>query len=116
MVLNFQRVKSESQNIEIKAANLGCPTKLYDTLSSFSNQDDGGIIIFGINENNDFEIQGVYDSQDLQKKVSEQCNQMEPLVRALFTVCEINGKVVVSAEIPGVDASLRPVFIKAQVD
>lgn len=50
MVLNLQKVKSESQNIEIKAANLGCPTKLYDTLSSFSNQDDGGIIIFGINE------------------------------------------------------------------
>ena len=81
-------------------------------MSSFSNQDDGGIIIFGINEKKDFEIQGVYDSQDLQKKVSEQCNQMEPLVRALFTVCEVNGKVVVSAEIPSVDVSLRPVFYK----
>lgn len=112
MVLDLQKVKSESQNIEIKTANLGCPTKLYDTLSSFSNQDGGGIIIFGINEKKDFEIQGVYDSQDLQKKVSEQCNQMEPLVRALFTVCEVNGKVVVSAEIPGVDVSLRPVFYK----
>ena len=37
---------------------------------------------------------------------------MEPLVRALFTVCEINGKAVVSAEIPSVDVSLRPVFYK----
>jgi len=37
---------------------------------------------------------------------------MEPVVRALFTVCEIDGKAVVSAEIPGVDISNRPVFYK----
>ncbi len=46
------------------------------------------------------------------KKVTEQCNQMEPCVRALFTVCEINGKIVVSAEIPGADLASRPVFYK----
>lgn len=37
---------------------------------------------------------------------------MEPSVRALFTVCEINDKTIVSAEIPGVDISKRPVFYK----
>lgn len=37
---------------------------------------------------------------------------MEPLVRALFTVCEIDGKTIVSAEIPRVDISERPVFYK----
>jgi len=34
----------------LKAAFKGCPEKLYDTLSSFSNQDDGGIILFGIDK------------------------------------------------------------------
>lgn len=37
---------------------------------------------------------------------------MEPSVRALFTMCEIDGKTIVSAEIPGVDISDRPVFYK----
>ena len=37
---------------------------------------------------------------------------MEPPVRALFTVCDIDGKKIVSAEIPGVDVDLRPVFYK----
>ncbi len=37
---------------------------------------------------------------------------MEPTVRALFTICEIDGKMVVSAEIPGADISERPVFYK----
>ena len=104
--------KSESQTIEIKSAEHGCPTRLFDTLSSFSNQDDGGVIIFGIDEKENFGIRGVYDAQDLQKKVTEQCKQMEPAVRALFTLCELDGKILVSAEIPGVDVSERPVFYK----
>ncbi len=112
IVLDIQRLKSESQTVELKAAMQGCPTRLFDTLSSFSNQDEGGIIIFGVDESDDYAINGVYDAQDLQKKVTEQCKQMEPTVRALFTMCEIEGKTVVSAEIPGVDISERPVFYK----
>ena len=104
--------KAESQTIELKSAHQGCPTRLYDSLSSFSNQNEGGVILFGIDKKDDFSIKGVYDAQDLQKKVAEQCKQMEPPVRALFTVCDIDGKKIVSAEIPGVDVDLRPVFYK----
>lgn len=104
--------QSESQNVEVKSAFKGCPTRLFDTLSSFSNQDEGGVIVFGLEEKEGFAIKGVYDSQDLQKKVTEQCKQMEPPVRALFTICEIDDKVIVSAEIPGVDIWERPVFYK----
>lgn len=104
--------KAESQTIELKSAHQGFPARLYDSLSSFSNQNEGGVILFGIDEKDDFSIKGVYDAQDLQKKVAEQCKQMEPPVRALFTVCDIDGKKIVSAEIPGVDVDLRPVFYK----
>ncbi len=92
LVLEIIKQKTEKQNIELKAANKGCPTRLFDTLSSFSNQDEGGVIIFGIDESKGYKIVGVYDAQDLQKKVTEQCKQMEPMVRALFTICEIDGK------------------------
>ena len=112
LVSQIQSQKAETQSIEIKSAENGCPTRLYDTLSSFSNQDDGGIIVFGIDEKDDFKVKGVYNAQDLQKKVTEQCKQMEPCIRALFTVCEIDGKPVVSAEIPGIDVSERPAFYK----
>ena len=112
IVLDIKALKTETQTIELKAAIQGCPTRLFDTLSSFSNQDEGGIIIFGVDEKDNYAIKGVYDAQDLQKKVTEQCKQMEPSVRALFTVCEIDGKAIVSAEIPGVDISERPVFYK----
>lgn len=104
------RLKAETQNIEVKAAQLGCPKRLYDTLSSFSNQDGGGVLLFGINEKLDFKVVGVYDIQDLQKKVTEQCNQMIPPVRAIFTVAEMGGYPICSAEIPSVDLTERPCY------
>jgi len=106
----IQVMKSESKLLEIKAAKQGCPKRLFDTLSSFSNQDDGGIIVFGVDEENGFKECGVYDPQDIQKKINEQCLQMEPIVRPLLTVAEKDGKYFVSAEIPGIDISERPCF------
>ena len=104
--------KCEKQHIELKKAAGGTPTKLYDTLSSFSNQLNGGIIIFGIDEEAGYEIIGVYDAQDLQKKVMEQSLQMEPVVRPLFTVAQIKDKLVVSAEISECDIYDKPCFYK----
>lgn len=69
IVLDIKNLKAESQTIELKTASKGCPTRLFDTLSSFSNQDEGGVIIFGIDEANDYDIVGVYDAQDLQKRL-----------------------------------------------
>lgn len=102
----------EIQNLEIKCANLGYPTRLYDTLSSFSKQDDGEIIIFGVDETDNYAEKGVYDIQDIQKKINEQCLQMEPIVRPLISFVEKNGKFFVSAEIPGIDISERPCYYK----
>ena len=112
LVAKIKHLQCEMQTVELKATNKGCPTRLYDTLSSFANQDEGGVIVFGIDERKGFDVVGVYDAQDLQKKVTEQCNQMSPCVRALFTVCEIDDKVVVSAEIPGLDVAERPCFYR----
>lgn len=103
-------LKAETQTLEVKAAHRGCPKRLYDTLSSFSNQDGGGILLFGLDEESGFELVGVYDLQDLQKKVTEQCNQMIPPVRAVFTVAEIDNKPICSAEIPSVDLVERPCY------
>lgn len=110
----IQKLKCETLTLEIKSAEQGCPKHLYDTLSSFSNQDDGGIIIFGFDEKQNYKEVGVYDPQDIQKKINEQCLQMEPVVRPLITVLEKDGKSFVSAEIPGADIADRPVFYQGK--
>lgn len=110
----IQKLKCETSTLEIKSAEKGCPKHLYDSLSSFSNQDDGGTIVFGVDEKQNFKEVGVYDPQDIQKKINEQCLQMEPIVRPLLTMVEKDNKFFVSAEIPGVDLVERPVFYKGR--
>ena len=110
----IQKIKCETPTLEIKSAEKGCPKHLYDSLSSFSNQDDGGVIVFGVDEEQDFKEVGVYDPQEIQKKINEQCLQMEPVVRPLLTVAEKNGLFFVAAEIPGADITERPVFYQGR--
>lgn len=106
----IQRQQAEAQVVEVKAAHRGCPKRLYDTLSGFANQDMGGTIVFGMDEEMGFACVGVYDLQDLQKKVTEQCVQMEPPVRAVFTFAEFQGKMIASAEVPALDVAERPCY------
>ena len=42
LVETIQSMRAELQTIEVKKAHDGCPKRLFDTLSSFSNQDEGG--------------------------------------------------------------------------
>lgn len=111
LVNAIQQQKCENNYIELKAAQKGCP-KLFDTLSSFSNQHGGGKIIFGIDENAGYTVCGVYDAADLQKRIMEQSLQMEPEIRPLCTTAVIDGKTVVCAEIQEIDNFHKPCFYR----
>lgn len=114
LVQNIQRRQCEEQTIEVKSAARGCPERLYDTFSSFSNQDDGGILVFGLDERQDFRKVGVYDAQDLQKKLMEVGEEMTPVVCPVLSVFDEDGLVFVTAEIPPVDLADRPCFKTAR--
>ncbi len=114
LIRSIQTRGCEEQTTEVKSARWGCPEKLYDTISAFSNQSSGGTFVFGLDEKNGFEKVGVYDAQDLQKKVMEYCEQMTPIVRPVFTVWNEGALVFVSAEIPPVDLADRPCFKTAK--
>ena len=108
----INKFKTETVNLETKKAKDGFPRKCYDTVSSFSNK-YGGTIIFGIDEENDFEITGVYDINDLQKQVSALCSDsMEPIVRPDFLPIEYNGKVLLAVEIHEILQNKKPCYYK----
>ena len=114
LISQIQTRGCEEQTTEVKAAHGGCPEKLYDTISAFSNQNSGGTFVFGLDEKSGFSKVGVYDAQDLQKKVMEYCEQMTPVVRPVFTVCDEDGMIFVSAEIPPIDIAERPCYKTAK--
>lgn len=103
--------KTEDNYLELKSAKGGTPN-IYSTLSSFSNQNGGGKIIFGINEKDDFDICGVKDATSLRLNIQKQCKEMHPNIDAIISSATIDGKTIVCAEIPGVDIYERPVYYK----
>lgn len=109
----LQRIQTELPDVEVKAAKQGCP-KIFDSLSSLANQSGGGIILFGLDERAGFEACGVYDASDLMKQVTNQCLQMEPELRPLYTAAEYEGRIIVSAEIPEVEYERRPCYYKGK--
>lgn len=116
ILARIQVLKAETQNMEYKTAAKGEPHKLYDTISSFSNQDEGGIIIFGVDEKHNFEEVGVGDVNALQNSISNQCLEMEPRVRPLISHFHRgeDEKDFLFVEIPGLDISLRPCYYRGK--
>lgn len=109
LIENITLLKSETSNIEIKKAKNGIPENLYDTFSSFSNT-SGGIIIFGIDEKNNYNVCGISDPDNFQKKITEQSLMMEPKIRPIITICEYKGVIVAACEIPELDVFSKPCY------
>lgn len=103
MLEKIHQRKCEEQTLEVKAANRGCPERLYDTFSAFTNQNEGGTIVFGLDEKQGFAKVGVYDAQYLQKKLMEVGEAMTPVVRPVLSVYAEGAMLFVAADIPPLD-------------
>lgn len=108
----MQKYQTETDMIEAKTAEFDFPKKCYDTISAFSNK-YGGIIIFGINENNNFIEQDIYDVNDLQKKITSLCtNSMEPKIRPEFLPITYNNKTLLAVKINEIPQNQKPCYYK----
>lgn len=114
LIEKVRRQQCESQCVEVKSAAKGCPERLYDTFSAFANQDEGGVILFGLDESQGFAKVGVYDAKNLQTRLAEAGEEMTPIVRPVVSIYEEEGKQFVVAEIPPLDVSERPCFKTAR--
>ena len=112
-VIKFmQKYQTETDRIEAKTAEIDFPKKCYDTISGFANK-YGGIIIFGINENNNFKEQDVYDVNDLQKQITSLCsNSIEPKIRPKFLPIIYNNKKLLAVKINEIPQNQKPCYYK----
>lgn len=107
-----RKYNTETDRIEVKTAKGGFPKKCYDTFSSFSNK-YGGIIIFGLNEENNFATEGVYDVNDIQKQITNMCSDaMEPIIRPDIISMEFEGKNIVAVKIEELEQYKKPCYYK----
>lgn len=70
LISEVRQHQSELGDIEVKSAHKGTPQRLYEPISAFANSTSGGVILFGLDEERNYEIVGVGDSQSLQEEVN----------------------------------------------
>jgi ATP-dependent DNA helicase RecG len=113
LVDTVRSLRCEFDTVEVKRAANETPRRLFETVSAFANSDEGGVILFGIDESSGFAVTGVSDAQKLQADVTALAhNQMEPAVRPSFAVTEIDDHVVLGVRIPSTSPLQRPCFFK----
>ena len=108
----MQEYQTETDRVEAKKAEIDFPKRCYDTISAFANK-YGGVIIFGINENNNFREQNVYDVKDLQKQITSLCtNSMQPKLRPEFLPITYNSKKLLAVKINEIPQNQKPCYYK----
>ena len=111
-ITEVQWHQSELDDVEVKSALGGTPKRLFEPLSAFANRPGGGVILFGLDEKQGFEIVGVGNADQLQREISDlSSSEMEPLLRPEFTVENINNKTVVAVEVSELPADQNHVSI-----
>lgn len=113
LVTEVQRRQSELDNVEVKAARGGTPKRLFETLSAFANRPGGGVLLFGLDETRDFSLVGVRNAHRLQEELTHVASaEMEPALRPIFTLDEIDGLTIVTAEVDEASGTQKPCFYK----
>ena len=114
IIAEVQKLPSELDDLEVKAAQKGTPQRLFEALSAFSNRPGGGVLLLGLDESKRFENVGVGNAHRLQEEISHlAASEMEPPLRPKFTIKDFEGKTVVAVEISEVPANRKPCYYKA---
>ncbi|MFZ4440533.1 MAG: ATP-binding protein [Syntrophales bacterium] len=113
IIAEVQKLQSELDDLEVKAAQKGTPQRLFEALSAFSNRPGGGVLLLGLDESKRFENVGVGNAHRLQEEISHlAAAEMEPPLRPEFTVKDFEGKTVVVVEISEIPANRKPCYYK----
>jgi ATP-dependent DNA helicase RecG len=103
----------ESARVEVKAAVGGLPKSLVETVSAFSNT-NGGLIVLGVDENEGFSPVRLTDPAKLRNDlVSAATDQLEPPIRPIEELVEVDGAVLVVAQIAAIPSDQRPCYVKS---
>lgn len=104
----WRRLGADHQHVEAKSARGGLPRRLWETISAVANTTGGGTLILGISESEDFAVVGVQDPAKASHDLASICAEMMPPLQPLIEPHDIDGRIVISAEIPEVALEDKP--------
>lgn len=100
--------------VEVKAAAGALPKSVRETLSAFSN-DRGGLLLLGLAEESGFSPAPGFDAAKTRDDLASLCSDvMEPPVRGDVDIADFEGAQVVVAAVPEMDPASKPCYVKAK--
>ena len=103
---------SELDDIEVKDAARGTPTRLWQSLSALANRPGGGTLILGLSPDL-FQPTGLKHLDALQRDIGNACAEMEPPIRPAFDTFQVErGKRVLVVSIPECPRQQKPCFYR----
>ncbi|MDR0696825.1 MAG: putative DNA binding domain-containing protein [Christensenellaceae bacterium] len=107
IIKSINKGKFRDKNYECNGGRSDTPLSIIGVLSSFSNQNGGGFILFGIE---DGFFLGVQDIKTLESRVVNICNKMTPVIVPKFKTIQIDDKNILVAIIQSLDPTRRPCY------
>ncbi|HIQ06319.1 MAG TPA: ATP-binding protein, partial [Anaerolineae bacterium] len=110
LIEEIRHLGSELDDVEAKTAQGGLPERIYRSLSALSNLRGGGVILFGVDEEQRFAVVGVPDVARLQQELASIASEMRPPLRLHFDICEVEGQRVVAVTVPECPPDQKPCY------
>ncbi len=112
-IARLRAARTDLNDIEAKSAERGFPSSAMESVSSFSN-DEGGTLILGLNENDGFTTTSI-DAARIADTLASQCSEaMTPPIRADIDIVQVDGQQVVIAVIDELPANQKPCFVTSK--
>jgi ATP-dependent DNA helicase RecG len=114
LVTLLRRSGTDLRDVEVKAAGRGLPKSVRDTLSAFSN-DRGGTVILGLEEATGFQPAPGFDAARIRDALASACNDdLHPAVRCEIEIIPFEDVLVVVAEVGELDPRFKPCYVAAR--
>lgn len=112
LIRSLQDFRTDLLHVEAKRAETALPKRLWETLSAFSNTPGGGVLILGLDEAAGFAPTGTQNPRKVMQDLGSMCDEMDPPIRALIELHQVDGATLVIAEIPEAELGQKPVYYR----
>lgn len=112
VIEELQRARTDTLHVEAKRAEHELPRRLWETVSAFANTHGGGVLVLGLDQASGFAAVGVGNPGKVMQDLASLCGEMEPPIRAAIDLHKVDGKTLVVAEVPEVEAAQKPCYYR----
>lgn len=107
IIAQLRLVGTDQQAIEVKSS---VGKSILETLSSFSNT-NGGLIIIGLTENDDFSPVANFNARKNRDQLLSRCSELTPTVRPTIELLPFEDTTLLVAEVPEIESRFKPCYV-----